>query len=47
MLLLHILCGNGDKLLKKKKKKKKKIQDVLINIKFNELHLFAFIKYIN
>ncbi len=35
-LLLHILCGNGDALF----------QDFLINIKFNEQDLFAFIKYI-
>ncbi len=32
ILLLHILCGNGD---------------FLINIKFNEQDLFAFIEYIN
>ncbi len=38
ILLLHILCGNGDNFI---------FQDFLINIKFNEQHLFAFIKYIN
>ncbi len=39
ILLLHILCGNGDTLY---------FQDILINIKFNEQHLSNIsIKFVN